>query len=157
LSSIWKDSLILPPLFAAISLLIIVVHYISARKFVKTVWARFTKDPIQEEESSEPNVVTDPNGFFAELRHHVESLGGVDIFTYRVLRLLSVFTLVGLSAATFVLDEAPSPHTTTRGKHWGKKHRQHRGGDTLTCLEWLDLAVSITYVSSQRKITPSAC
>ena len=137
----------LPPLFAAASLLVIAIHYISARKFVKNLWARFTKNPIEEGGPPEPNVATDPNGFFAEIRHHVKSLGGVHIFVCRVLRLLSVFTLVCLSAATFVLDEAPSLHITTRGKHWGKKHKHHRGGNTLTYWERLDLAVSITYVS----------
>ena len=157
MSSIWEDSLILPPLFAAVSLLIIVVRYIFARKFVKKVWAHFTKKPTEEDESPEPNVVTDPSGFFVELHRHAKSLGGVDIFIYRILRLLSVFTLVGFSAATFVLDEASPTHITNRGKHWGKKHKQHRGGNTLTYWEWLDLAVSITYVSYQRTTIPSTC
>ena len=145
--SVWEDSLILPPLFAAVSLFIIGIHYVSTREFVKKVWARFTKHPIEEDELPELDVVMGPSGFFAELRHHAKSLGGVDIFVYRILRLLSVFALVGLNTATFVLDEAPSVHTTNRGKHWGKKHRQNRGGNTLTYLEWLDLAISITYVS----------
>ncbi|KAF9650725.1 multidrug resistance-associated ABC transporter [Thelephora ganbajun] len=142
---IWEDSLILPPLFATISLLVIIVHYISTRKFIKKAWAHFTKSPI-EEEPSEPNVATDPNGFFAELSHHAKSLGGVDIFIYRVLRLLSVFTLVSLSAVTFVLDEAPSLRTIHKGKNQDKKHKHHRGGNTLTYWEWLDLALSVTYV-----------
>lgn len=103
--------------------------------------------------------MTDPNGFLAELRHHTNSLGGLEIFIYRILRLLSVFALVAFSAATFVLDdeEAPSTNTTRKGKHWGKKHKHHRGGNTLTYWEWLDLAVSITYVSRQRAPSPSAC
>jgi len=157
LFSIWEDSLILPPLFAAVSFLVIAVRYISRRKFVKEAWAHFTKNPIVEDEAPEPNVVTEPNGFLAELRYHAKSLGGVDIFTYRILRLLCVFTLVGLSAATFILDEAPSLQTTTRGKHWGKKHKHNRGGNTLTYWEWLDLAVSTTYVSYQRTTTLDVC
>lgn len=156
LSSIWEDSLILPPLIAAISLLAITIHYVSTRAFVKKIWTRFTKSPIEEVEVvEEPNTIMDHNGFFADLRHHAESLGGVDILAYRVLRLLSVFTLVGLSATAFVLDEPSSPSTTSRGKHWGKKHRHPRGGDTLTYSEWLDLAVSMTYVSYQHMITPN--
>jgi len=157
LSRIWEDSLILPPLFAAISLLVVATHYISTRKFTRKVWSRLTKNPIEEEQLSEPNVATYPSGFFADLRHHAKSLGGVDIFTYRVLRLLSVFTLIGLSAATFVIDESPPPHPTTRGKHWGKKHRHRRGGNTFTSAEWLDLAISMTYVSYQRTTTPRGC
>lgn len=145
--SIWEDSLVLPPFFAAISLLVIVTHYISTREFARRAWAHLTKNPIEEEEPSEQNVVTYPGGFFADLRRHAESLGGVDILAYRVLRLLSVFTLVGLSVATFVIEEAPSPHPKTTGKHWGKKHRRNRGGNTLTPSEWLDLAISMTYVS----------
>ena len=159
LPSIWKDSLILPPLLAAISILIVAIRYISTRKFVKKVWARFTKNPIEEEEEPlEPTVVTDHIGFLADLRHQVKSLGGVYIFAFRVLRLLSIFTLVGLSVATFILDEeAPSSHTTTRGRHQGRRHGHHRGGNTLTYSEWLDLAVSITYVSYQHKTISSAC
>jgi hypothetical protein len=140
-----------------VSLFVIGIHYISTRKFVKKVWAHFTKIPIEEGEPLEPNVVMDSSGFFAELRHHAKSLGGVDIFVYRIIRLLSVFTLVGLSAATFVLDETPSTHTATRGKHWGKKHKHHRGGSTFTYWEWLDFAVSITYVSHQHTTAPGAC
>lgn len=158
LCSIWEDSLILPPIFAAVSLLVITVHYISTRKFAKKAWARLTKNPIQEE-PSETNTVTTPSGFFAELRHHANSLGGPNVFIYRVLRLLSVFALVSLNAATFILDdsdEAPSANATRKGKHWGKKHKHHRGGNTLTYWEWLDLSVSVAHVSYQYTLIPSA-
>jgi hypothetical protein len=159
LYSMWEGSLILPPIFATISLLAIILHYISTRKSVKNAWAQFTNNPI-DEEPSEPRTATDPTGFLAELRHHANSLGGLDVFVYRVIRLLSVFALVGLNAATFVLDDpddAPSTNTTRKGKHWGKKHKQHRGGNTLTFWEWLDLAVSVTFVSYNHTATPNAC
>lgn len=158
LSSIWKDSLILPPVFATISLLILTIQFISTRKPVKKAWARFTKNPIEEEES-EPNVATRPIGYVAEFRYHAKSFGGLGIFVYRVLRLLSVLALVCLSVATFVLDEAPSTgaNTTTRGKHWGKKHKHHRGGSALTYWEWLDLALSLAYVSYRRTTTLNTC
>jgi hypothetical protein len=146
--SLWEDSLILPPIFATLSLLVLTVHYISTLNIVKRAWAHFTKSPV-EEQSTEPNVVTDANGFFAELRHHTDSLGGLGIFIFRVLRLLSVFALVALSAVTFVADEEPSTNTIRKGKHWGKKHRHRRGGSSLSFEEWLDLGVSIAYVSSQ--------
>ncbi|KAF9786031.1 hypothetical protein BJ322DRAFT_1057551 [Thelephora terrestris] len=143
--SIWRDSLILLPILAAISLFLIAFHYVSTSKLVKRVWSHFTKNPI-EEAPPEANPATEPNGFAAELRHHANALGGLEIVIYRVLRLLSVFALVALSAATFVFDEVEVPSANITGKGWGKKHKHHRGGNTLTYWEWLDLAVSITYV-----------
>jgi hypothetical protein len=156
LHSIWRDSLILLPILATISLFLIAFHYVSTSKLVKKVWSHFTKNPI-EEAPPEPNPATEPNGFAAELRHHANALGGLEIVIYRVLRLLSVFALVALSAATFVFDEVEVPSANITGKGWGKKHKHRRGGNTLTYWEWLDLAVSITYVSHQRVPSPSVC
>ena len=53
---------------------------------------------------SETLVSPDNAQSFSSTRHRVEAIGGLAIFAYRVLQLLGILSLLGISMAQFVLD-----------------------------------------------------
>ena len=92
-----SDTLAIPALLSASSVLLLAIHFVSTRKIVKKLFK-------VEDEESEPTVEEGPRGFVAKLRHHANQYGGLTIFTYRILRLLATLGLVGLAITTLVLS-----------------------------------------------------
>ena len=89
-------SIAVPALLSILSGHILLIHFISTRKFVKKLFK------VEDKEEFEP-VEQVPRGFIAKLHHHADRYGGTTIFIYRVLRLLAVLSLVGLATASLVL------------------------------------------------------
>lgn len=101
-----SDTLAIPALLSALSALLLLIRFISTRKFIKKLFK------AEDEEEFEPSLEPVPQGCTAKLRHHAKRYGGVTIFVYRILRLLAVLDLVGLAVATIILGSRDSVHTT---------------------------------------------
>ena len=115
LTTLKSDTLAIPALLSASSALLLLVLFVSTRKFVKNLFK------VEDQEEFEPVVEQVPQGCAAKLRCHAEHYGGVTIFVYRILRLLAVLDLVGLATATIVLgnkDEVHTIHHCTRSLNW---------------------------------------
>jgi hypothetical protein len=94
------------------------------------------------------------------VKDHVGKLGGSTVFFLQLVRLIVVLTLLGLSIFSFLRDEEQDSVQLggeaglgALGKHRGGKERKHKhrdGGESLLSEhEWLDLAISLTYVCPQ--------
>ena len=116
LTTLKSDTLAIPALLSALSALLLLIRFISTRKFVKKLFK------AEDEEEFEPVVEEVPQGCTAKLRYHAKHYGGATIFVYRILRLLAVLDLVGLAVATIVLgneDDVHTIHHYTRFLNWG--------------------------------------
>ena len=83
----------------------------------------------------------------------MEKSGGLIHFLFQALRLLVVFTLLGLAIFSFVQEEgrqhdSPSSAVNALNTRWGKirKGKRRYSGRSLTKREWLDLTHCLTYV-----------
>ena len=112
LSALKSDTLAIPALLSASSVLLLFIHFISTRKIVKKLFK------VEDGKEFEPAVGQLSQGFVANLRHHANRYGGVTIFIYRVLRLLASLGLVSLAVTTLVLDPVDSFHHS-RFLNWG--------------------------------------
>ena len=104
-----SDTLAIPALLSASSALLLLIRFISTRKFVRKLFKA-------EDEEFEPAVEQVPQGCIAKLRHHAKRYGGAAIFIYRILRLLAVLGLVGLALATIILGSKDAVHTTDHNR-----------------------------------------
>ncbi|KDQ56808.1 hypothetical protein JAAARDRAFT_36283 [Jaapia argillacea MUCL 33604] len=144
--SIWLDSLAIPAYLACASALLLLSQAIFLSKPLKKLYARLrlTKAVSEEGSEQEPTIVDPQVGFFDELRAHIQSHGGAIIYGFKVARLVSVLALLGLSVATLILDE--NGDLGTLKKHGGEKRKSGKARSTFTRSEWLEFALSMTYV-----------
>lgn len=151
--SVWLNSLLVPAYLTAFSVLIISLHLISNTKLAKKIYARLFSSETDKSEESSLDTASSPvhSGLCADLRQHVISLGGIEIFVFRVLRLVSCVALLAFTITSLILekreDSEPSQFTLY-GKHWGKKHPHQRDASNklFTKHEWLHVALALTYV-----------
>ena len=94
-SRIWQDSLVYPAYGAGFSLLVLLANVLRDR---------FKTQKSSGEFQSETLVSPDNAQSFSSTRRRVEAIGGLAIFAYRVLQLLGILSLLGISIAQFVLD-----------------------------------------------------
>ncbi|KAF9645156.1 hypothetical protein BDM02DRAFT_3189933 [Thelephora ganbajun] len=106
LTTLKLDTLAIPALLSTSSVLLLLIHFISTRKSVKRIFR------VEDEEEFEPAVEEVPRGRVAKLRHHANRYGGLIIFIFRILRLLAVLDLVGLTVATLILGSKGVVHAT---------------------------------------------
>ena len=99
LAALKSDTLAIPALLSALSVLLLLIHFISTRRIVKKLFK------VEDGKEFEPAIEEVPRGFVAKLRHHANRYGSVTIFVYRVLRLLATLGLVSLAATTLVLSQ----------------------------------------------------
>ena len=129
------------------SAVLLVLHVIVKSRRAQKIWARITRQELQQENRTEepllaPRNETDITGDFAQ---HVEQHGGYVVFSFQVLRLLACLTLLVLSVYTAIKDEGGIiGQLKKKGKH-GRKHRD-RDRPQLSDKEWADLLLSMTYV-----------
>ncbi|KAI0317990.1 hypothetical protein OF83DRAFT_1118292 [Amylostereum chailletii] len=148
---VWRRALVIPAYVAAVSFILIVLRVTASFGPVKRFFAK-----SQEEESvlaQDPRTTDTSTGLLSAVKGHVNALGGPQIFVWRVMRMLSVFALLGLSVATFAQDEESRVGGSSfdaLSKHWGKKHhRKHKKSHTdgmFTKHEWVDLVLCLTYL-----------
>ncbi|TFK79743.1 hypothetical protein K466DRAFT_605899 [Polyporus arcularius HHB13444] len=100
--SIWQDSLIYPAYAAGISLLVLISSAFCDRFLTPKSSALCASETLAIPATS------------SSLRRRIESIGGLDIFVYRVVQLLGILFLLGISIAQFVSDDSPTALTASR-------------------------------------------
>ncbi|KAI4529011.1 P-loop containing nucleoside triphosphate hydrolase protein [Schizophyllum commune Loenen D] len=150
--SVWTDPRIIPAYVALASAVLLVLHAIVASRPAQRMWARLRN--VEFEEPVEEPLTVQPASFWSEFKLHVASHGGWTIYAFKVARLIGTLVLLGLSIASFFIDEARRVGTTDledevdvlgKGK-WGKKHKHRKQHAHFTKREWLELAMSMTYL-----------
>ncbi|KAI0068087.1 hypothetical protein BV25DRAFT_1834393 [Artomyces pyxidatus] len=146
-NAIWLHPFLFPAYVAAASALILTVRVLFSFGPLKKLREHFWSS---EEEVEWPiDSDTTRTGLISAVRAHVNKFGGSTIYLFKLTRLLSVLTLLGLSIATFLQDEeGHAQPPSSLSKHWGKKHKHHKNHDDsqFTKHEWLDLALCMTYL-----------
>ncbi|PBK89704.1 hypothetical protein ARMGADRAFT_1167459 [Armillaria gallica] len=146
--AIYTDNLIVPAYVAAASAALLILHILLSWKSVKRFISRLQKNKKFPDNNREPQPTTQSFGIFAEVREHVVLHGGPTIFFYMVFRFLSSLALLGLSAASLVLDERDRTHDNVGlfGK-WGKKHKgKKEHSRAFTNEEWLEASLCLTFL-----------
>ncbi|KAH9952289.1 hypothetical protein BGW80DRAFT_1430860 [Lactifluus volemus] len=150
---LWAHPLLIPSYFTLASILLLVLHVALSFGPLKRLLDRISGTVEEESPASEPSPSATQTSLVSAVKEHVEASGGSIIFSLQVLRLVLVLALLGLSIFSFVQEEEGQQRVVndglgTLGKHWGEKRRQKRryGGGSLSDREWLDLALSLTYV-----------
>jgi hypothetical protein len=152
-SLLWAHPLLIPSYFTLASILLLVLHVALSFGPLKRLLDRISGTVEEESPASESSPSATQTSLVSAVKEHVEASGGSIIFSLQVLRLVLVLALLGLSIFSFVQEEEGQQRVVndglgTLGKHWGEKRRQKRryGGGSLSDREWLDLALSLTYV-----------
>ena len=152
LSLLWAHPLLIPSYFTLASIVLLVLHVALSFGPLKRLLERVFGTVEEESPASESSPSATQTSLVSAVKDHVEASGGSTIFSLQVLRLVLVLALLGLSIFSFVQEEEQQRVVNnglgTLGKHWGEKRRpKHRyGGGSLSDREWLDLALSLTYV-----------
>ncbi|TRM65976.1 hypothetical protein BD626DRAFT_427540 [Schizophyllum amplum] len=150
--SVWTDERMLPAYVALASAVLLVMHAIAASRPAQRLWARVRK--VELEEPAEEPLTVQPATFWSEIKVHVASHGGWKIYGLNVARLVGTLTLLALSIASFFIDEARRANVVEfddeidilgKGK-WGKGGKHHKQHARFTKREWLELAMSMTYL-----------
>ncbi|KAF7339970.1 ATP-binding cassette transporter [Mycena venus] len=139
--TLWKDTLIVPAVVAAASVIVLLLHL-----FLASPWGRKLRK-TSEPEVVDPVPTVHPVGLVAEVKEHVAQHGGGVIFAFKLVRLVACLTLLGLSIASLAITEA---HKSETGKasifgKWGKKHPKKGKNAALSVAEWLQLAMCMTF------------
>lgn len=121
----------------------------------KPSFERDESDDVQLEVVSSPH-----EGIVNDIKAHITSLGGLTIFTYKIVRLLGCLVLVALTIATLIVNDY---HNTTGSsildalkKHKGKKKsKSKKPSETFSQSEWLQIALCLAYVRNQQIQTES--
>ena len=163
--SIWSSDLLIPAYTAAASVVILILHRVFITSTVKHLWLRISSrgkyEPLDDDEGGPPEqpVASLREGVLNDLRAHIDSLGGIEIFVYKILRLAGCLTLVVLTIAILVDEEKARDgpgllDSLKKKKHKGKKKPSH--SDSFTDDEWRQIAMLLTYVciSCHTKPTP---
>ncbi|KAJ8703097.1 hypothetical protein PTI98_001750 [Pleurotus ostreatus] len=156
---IYEDTLLIPAYFAAFSASLLLIH--TCYLVVSQLLRSSRPDDDAQNEIGEQQI---SSGFAAEVKAHVASHGGLNIFAYKVARLVGCLSLLGLSIATLIMDEyemedkqqldygygdqVPLGWLGTLAKWGGKKrrHRRRKEVEQLTYNEWLQFAMCMAYL-----------
>ncbi|KAI0248983.1 hypothetical protein BJV78DRAFT_1276336 [Lactifluus subvellereus] len=148
---LWAHPLLIPSYFALASIIVLILQVAFSFGPLKRLRAGIFATVEDAGTADESRTSSTRTGLVSAVKDHVETSGGPIIFLFQISRLVLVLTLLSLSIFSFVQEE--EQHTVDFGldalsKHWGKKHKhKHRhGGDSLSEREWLDLALSLTYL-----------
>ncbi|THH11785.1 hypothetical protein EW145_g436 [Phellinidium pouzarii] len=149
--SFWKDELLFPAYFAALSATLLVLYAVVSSKPFRSLLKRPEKDldddSSSHEDDSTVEIETSPRaGIIADIMTHVNAMGGPVIFFYKMLRLAGCLALVGFTMATLVIDEHEKESDLLDAllmKKRGKKTTPVPG--TFTTAEWLQVALCLTY------------
>ena len=107
-SSPWLDSLLLPAYAAGLSVLMILVQFVSSAMRHQRLPADDTSDLL-------PQTISRRRSVFAR---SVDNLGGRIVFAFKFAQLLSILGLLGISLAQLVLQ----PRDTTSRDFFGSTH-----------------------------------
>jgi hypothetical protein len=138
----------IPAYLTTASALLLLLHLITLSKPVKKLWSRFLPPKTVEEPSLFVVEPTIADGFFSEAQVFISQHGGWVIFAYKFARFIGCLAFLGLSLATFILDEH-AEHATGANKLSKGKHRRPRPSDgyvPFSRAEWLQFALCMTAV-----------
>ncbi|KAJ7596700.1 hypothetical protein C8J56DRAFT_294246 [Mycena floridula] len=139
------DSRIIPILVALSSVVILSLHILFVSKPVQKLIARFRAVEVSDD-SPEPIPTTRPEAdLVAEIRRHFKDHGGLQIFLFRASRLLAVSALLGLAITSLILEEVASADIVDIYGKWGKKHKKKKKSRGFSVIEWLHVAMCITF------------
>ncbi|KAG1889339.1 hypothetical protein F4604DRAFT_1711826 [Suillus subluteus] len=146
LNAVWYSTLMIPAYFAAASALLLLLHLITLSKPVKKLWSRFLPPKTEEEPSLFFDEPTIADGFFSEAKVFISRHGGWVIFAYKFARFIGCLAFLGLSLATFILDEREERATGANKLSKGKHRRPHPsdGYIPFSRAEWLQFALCMT-------------
>ncbi|ETW87620.1 ABC transporter [Heterobasidion irregulare TC 32-1] len=143
---VWLHPLAIPAYIVVASIALLLLQTILSYRPLKKLLRS------SENELVEATRTNTQAGIFSETKEHVQRLGGWTIFSFRLVRLLSIMTLLGLSVTSFVFDEEGllnGPNADSLSKLWGKGHKEkHRSADALsfTRHEQIELIQCSTYL-----------
>ena len=159
--SLWTHPLLIPSYFTFVSIAALILQYISSSSLFNRVRARIsTTTEDTRTGGGESNINGGQIGLISAVKDHVGKLGGSTIFFCQLARLVVVLTLFNLSVISFLHDGLEEQNVVEAGlgalgKHWGGKKRENKGnGSPLSEREWLDLAMSLTYVCPRTHLLP---
>ncbi|KAF7369374.1 ATP-binding cassette transporter [Mycena venus] len=138
--TIWEDTLIVPALVAAASVVVLLLHL-----FLASAWGRRLRK-ASEPDAVNPVPVVHAGGLVADVKEYVAQHGGGVIFSFKLVRLLACLTLLGLSIASLATIEGHKSETGIFGK-WGEEHHKKNKNESpaLSVTEWLQLAMCTTF------------
>ena len=144
----WRSELVFPIYFAAFSALVLVSYGVlqlrSVRKFISRLSAQVAVED-EEDGLTEPEA-PQHTGIFSDIKLHANKMGGVTIFTYKLLRLFGCLILVGLTIVTLIVDE--QERATGLIEVWKKRSKkgQWKSSSGFTKAEWQQVALGLFYV-----------
>ncbi|KAG2160129.1 uncharacterized protein EDB93DRAFT_1113551 [Suillus bovinus] len=145
-NAVWSSTLMIPAYFAAASALLLLLHLMMLSKPVQKLWSYFLPPKTEEEPSVFFDEPTIADGFFSEAKVFISQHGGWVIFAHKFARFIGCLAFLGLSLASFILEEREE-HTTGANKLSKGKHRRPRPSDgyiPFSRAEWLQFAMCMT-------------
>ncbi|KAG2065985.1 P-loop containing nucleoside triphosphate hydrolase protein [Suillus decipiens] len=136
----------IPAYFSAASALLLLLHLIMISTPVRKFWSRFLPPRTEQEPSlffDEPPIA---DGFFSEAKLFVSHHGGWVIFAYKFARFIACIAFLGLSLATFILDEHEERTSGANKLSKGKYDRSHPSDSYIpfSRTEWLQFSLCTT-------------
>ncbi|KAH7922933.1 hypothetical protein BV22DRAFT_1197033 [Leucogyrophana mollusca] len=149
--AVWLSSLMIPAYFAGASAVLLILHLILLSSPVQNTWARVVRrsEDLQPATPPETGANLYAGGFFSDAKAFVSQHGGPIIYGYKVARFVGCLALLGLSLATFILEEREEHTLGVLGKHWGGKRPKHRASDDqplFSRAEWHQFALCMASV-----------
>ncbi|KAG2070718.1 hypothetical protein BDR04DRAFT_1053972 [Suillus decipiens] len=141
LNVVWRDTLMIPAYFATTSALLLLLHLITLSKPVRKLWLRFLPPRTEQEPGlffDEPPIA---DGFFSEAKAFISHHGGWVIFAYKFARFIGCLAFLGLSLASFILEEREE---RTTGANEPSKGKHRNGYIPFSRAEWLQFALCMT-------------
>ncbi|KAH7918842.1 hypothetical protein BV22DRAFT_1100095, partial [Leucogyrophana mollusca] len=144
--AVWLSSLMVPAYCAGVSAVILILHLILLSSPAQNIWARVVRrlNSLQPATSPETGANIHARGFFSDTKAFVSQHGGPIIFGYKVARFIGCLALLGLSLATFILEEQEEHTLGAVNKHWGGRRPKHRASDDqplFSRAEWHQFAL----------------
>ncbi|CAE6498063.1 unnamed protein product, partial [Rhizoctonia solani] len=158
----WSHTLLIPAACALVSIALLLVHIISVAAPVRRYVAKLRGREVCENDSSpQQHAVRQRAGFLPDLQSHIKGHGGLIIFGWKVLRLLSCLALTGLTIAAIVsINEGhktigPKEYNWSGesdlgsdvyaiNKKWAKKHKTKRT-QWFSTAEWIEISLCLFY------------
>ncbi|KAH8120523.1 hypothetical protein DFH11DRAFT_1560461 [Phellopilus nigrolimitatus] len=156
--TLWKNELLYPAYFAALSVTTLVLYAFVDSKPVQRLLTRLSlqrqgADDVANGELEEDEAIVEAEasphaGIIADIKAHVNSTGGPVIFFYKMLRMVGCLVLVGLTIVTLIIDE----HEREIGllmilkkKKKGNRKKAAPFSDSFSDAEWLQVALCLAY------------
>ena len=141
----------IPAYCASVSAVVLILHLVLLSSPAQNIWARVVRrsDDLQPATSPETGANIHAGGLSSDAKAFVSQHGGPIIFGYKVARFVGCLALLGLSLATFILEEREEHTLGALDKHWGGKRPKHRASDDqplFSRAEWHQFALCMASV-----------